>query len=135
FLPARVGLLMPLNLTYSNTAIDPQLLTGSDIVAAAVPGLRKPNASQTTVNLLIRRSALGGNRWVHLLADPLSFTGSYLHGQAQTELSNAYTNNYNAALSYQVSVVRPGHRFILRKLVASMPGWMRNSDFGNSLMN
>ncbi len=59
FLPTSVGLLIPVNLTYAATKVDPQLLTGSDIIADALPGLRKPNTNTGSISLLVRRSARG----------------------------------------------------------------------------
>ena len=72
FLPASVGLLIPVNLTYAATNVDPQLLTGSDIIADALPGLRKPNSNIGSIKLLVRRSARGSSPLMRILADPLA---------------------------------------------------------------
>jgi hypothetical protein len=133
FLPASVGLLIPLNLTYTTSNVDPQLLTGSDIQASALPGLRKPNGNAGTANILLRRSARGGDRWMRILADPLVFTAAYTRARAQTELSQTATDNYNAAIAYSIAVTRRGRPINLSGLVNSLPTWMRESDFGNSL--
>ena len=84
FLPASVGLLIPVSLSYATTNVDPQLLTGSDIQADALPGLRKPNSNIGSINVLVRRSARGNDPWTRILADPLSFTGR-LHPGARAD--------------------------------------------------
>jgi len=133
FLPASVGLLIPLNLSYSNSNVNPQLLTGSDIQADALPGLRKPNGNIGTANILVRRSARGGSPWTRILADPLVFTAGYARARGQTELSQTATDNYNAAIAYSIAVTRRGKAINLAGLVNGLPTWMRESDFGNSL--
>jgi len=133
FLPASVGLLIPVNLTYAATKVDPQLLTGSDIIADALPGLRKPNTNTGSINVLVRRSARGSTSLTRLLADPLAFSGGYVRGRGQTELSRTTTDNYNAALTYNIAVSRHGSPIHLNGLVNSLPTFMRESDFGNSL--
>ncbi len=133
FLPASVGLLIPINLSYAASNVNPQLLTGSDIEARALPGLRKPNTNIGNANILVRRSARGGSPWTRLLVDPLSLTGGYTRGRGQTELSQTSTDNYNASLNYLIAVTRRGKPINLGGLVNSLPGWLRESDFGNSL--
>ena len=133
FLPASVGLLIPVNLTYATTKVDPQLLTGSDIQASSLPGLRKPNSNTGGINVLVRRSARGTNPWMRILADPLALTGGYVRGRGQTELSRSTTDNYTAAVTYNIAVTRHGAPIRLTGLVNSLPTFMRESDFGNSL--
>ena len=133
FLPASVGLLIPVSVSYATTNVDPQLLTGSDIRADALPGLRKPNSNIGSINVLVRRSARGNDPWTRTLADPLSFTGDYTRGQGQTELSQTSTDNYNLTLNYAIAVTRQGKPIRLTGLVNSLPRWMRESDFGTSL--
>ena len=133
FFPASLGLLIPVNLSYATSNVNPQLLTGSDIQADALPGLRKPNSNTGNINVLVRRSARGNDPWTRILVDPLALTGGYTRGRGQTELSQTTTDNYNVALSYSIAVSRRGSPINLTGLVNSLPRWMRESDFGNSL--
>ena len=65
FLPTSFGLAMPLTVTYARTAVDPELLTGTDVRGDALSGLRKPEQWSATYALMMRRNRQGTE-----LADP-----------------------------------------------------------------
>lgn len=133
FLPAGLGLLIPVTVNYAASNVTPQLLTGSDIEADAINGLRKPSNNLTNASILVRRSVKSSSALMRTLLDPLVFTGAILSGRSQTELSQTTTQGYNASVSYNISVARRGRRIDLTGFVNSLPTWLRNSDFGNSL--
>ena len=73
FLPASFGLAMPFTITYARTGTNPELLTGTDLRAASLPGLRKPESWSATYSLSIRRESPGqelGDPWPHRPAAP-----------------------------------------------------------------
>ena len=120
-------------MTYSASKVDPQLLTGSDIIADALPGLRKPNSNTGSISLLL--TALSSRQQS---ADANTRRSAGVHWRlrarpGQTELSRTTTDNYNASLNYSIAVTRHGSPIHLNGLVNSLPTWMRESDFGNSL--
>ncbi|HZI77535.1 MAG TPA: hypothetical protein VFD73_26545, partial [Gemmatimonadales bacterium] len=80
FLPASLGLSVPLAVSYNRTDVDPELLTGSDIRGAALTGLRRPQSWSANYTLAIRRSERGKNWLVQGLADPLSLNGVLTQG-------------------------------------------------------
>ncbi len=133
FLPTSFGLAVPLTVSYARLGVNPELLTGSDLRGDALPGLRKPSSWSTSYALAIRRSKPGTNWLTKSLLDPLSFSGSYTRGRAQTELSEARTSTYALALNYQLLMRRRGFRLPLDGLVKGLPGFVRQGDLGKAL--
>jgi Motility related/secretion protein len=133
FLPTGLGLAMPLTVTYARTAVNPELLTGTDIRGDALSGLRKPDNRSTTVSLSVRRE-VPGKHWITKgLVDPLSLNASLTNGNATTELSDVDASNYNVNLNYLLTTRRKGIKLGLGGLVKALPKFMREGDLGKSL--
>lgn len=133
FLPAGLGLAMPLTVTYARTAVNPELLSGTDLRGAALEGLRRPESWSATYSLSIRRS-VPGTRWLtKALADPLSFTGNLTQGRTQTELSEASASGLALNASYLLQMRRHGFRLPFGGLVKGLPRWLRESETGKAL--
>ena len=133
FLPASMGLLMPLTITYARTNVDPELITGTDIAGDALPGLRKPESNALALGLVIRRSIRSRNGWLRTFVDPLTLAGTLTQGRATTELSQAKNDNYTLNLAYNYTPAPKQKYFSLEKLVASLPRFLRQSEAGNAL--
>jgi hypothetical protein len=133
FMPTSLGLAMPLTLTYANTGVNPELLTGTDLRASALPGLRKPESRSTSLALLVRRSEVGRSWLVKGLVDPLSLTASLTNGTNVTELSEATAQNYSLNLGYSLQLRRHGFRLPLGGIVGVLPGFIRESEAGKGL--
>jgi hypothetical protein len=133
FLPTSLGLAMPLTVNYTRTAVNPELLTGTDIRGEALSGLRKPDSRSATVSLAIRRSQPGKNWITKGFVDPLSVAASLTTGRTLTELSEAKANTYAVNLNYQLVTRRKGFRLPLGGLVKLLPGFMRKGEVGKSL--
>ena len=133
FLPTSFGLAVPLTVSYSRLGVNPELLTGSDLRGDALPGLRKPSSWSTSYALAVRRSRQGTNWLTRGLLDPLALNASYSVGRAQTELSEARSNTYALALSYQLLMRRRGFRLPLGGVVRALPEFLREGEAGKSL--
>jgi len=133
FLPTSLGLAMPLTVSYTRTAVNPELLTGTDIRGEALTGLRKPDSRSATVSLAIRRSQPGKSWATKGFVDPLTVAASLTTGRALTELSEAKANTYAVNLNYQLVMRRKGFRLPLGGLVKVLPGFMRKGEVGKSL--
>ncbi|HEX2611447.1 MAG TPA: hypothetical protein VHK68_10590, partial [Gemmatimonadales bacterium] len=133
FLPASLGLSVPLAVSYNRTDVDPQLLTGSDIRGAALTGLRRPQSWSANYTLAIRRSERGKNWLVQGLADPLSLNGVLTQGRNRTELSDASSDAYSAILGYNLQLKRKGPRLPFAGLLGGLPKWIRESEGGKAL--
>jgi hypothetical protein len=130
FLPAGLGLSIPLGISLARTGVDPQLLTGTDILGASLEGLRRPKSWSTAYTVSIRRNRKGANWLTRGLLDPLSLTGVFARGSSQTELSKGATNTMNVASAYNLVLRRTGPVFDLTGIV---PGFLRNTEAGKAL--
>jgi motility/secretion related protein SprA len=133
FLPTSLGLAMPLTVSFARAAIAPELLTGTDIPADALTGLREPDSRSATVGLSIRRSEPGHSWLVKGLVDPLSLTSAFTRGTALTELSEARANSYNVNANYLLQLRRQGIHLPLGGIASLLPGFMRNGELGKGL--
>ena len=133
FLPTRLGLAIPLVVSYARTGVNPELLTGTDIRGQALAGLRKPESRSATLSLSIRRSQPGSNWLTRGLADPLSVTASLTQGHSITELSEADATSLALNVIYQLQLRRRGIRLPLGGLVGALPGFVRRGEVGKSL--
>jgi hypothetical protein len=133
FLPTALGLSVPLTVRYARSAVDPELLSGSDLRGSALPGLRKPDSWSATYSLAIRRNR-PGTKWLSkAFFDPLSFSGNITQGRTRTELSEATADAYSVNLNYAVQMKRRGFRLPLGGLVKGLPKWMREGQLGKGL--
>ena len=112
FLPDRWGLSVPVTFQRSLIASDPFYLSGTDLRADALQGLRTPRTSSASYAFSarrIRQASKGIARW---LLDPVSLFGSYANGDTRTSLSRANGSSYAFSLDYTMapnaSVVRVG---------------------------
>ena len=133
FIPASLGLAVPLTVSYARSGASPELLSGTDLAAAALTGLRQPSSWSGTYSLSLRRSTSGRNWITRGIADPLSLTASLTQGHNQTELSDARANAFSVNLNYALQMRRRGFRLPLGGLVRGLPRWLRESEAGKSL--
>lgn len=100
FLPDRWGLSIPVSFQRSLAGSEPFYLSGTDLRADALQGLRTPHASASSYAFSARRTRQASGGIEHWLLDPLSFTGSYASGDSRTSLSRANSSNYAFDLDY-----------------------------------
>ena len=133
FLPASLGIAMPVGVSYSRSTTDPLLLAGTDIQAGALSNLRKPQSWSLTYSMQLRRT-VRGRRWLtRTFIDPLSFFGVINRGHSQSDLNSAETHAYDYRLSYLAAPGRRGVTLSLGGLVDKLPRFLRNTDGGQSL--
>lgn len=133
FLPASLGLAIPLTINYARTGVNPELLTGTDLRGDALPGIRRPDSWSATYALLIRRNKPGTHWIARGLLDPLSLAASLTRGSTRTELSDARANTFAVNLNYQLQLGRHGVRLPFRGIVRGLPAWLGKGEFGKGL--
>jgi hypothetical protein len=133
FLPTSLGLVMPVQMSYSRATVDPQLLTGTDIRGADLVGLRKPESWSLSYNFAVRRAQRGRSWLVRGFLDPLSVSGSFTNGKSVSELSQASSSSRNLAANYALASTRHGTTLNLGGLVRLLPGFLRKTDGGQAL--
>ncbi len=75
FLPASLGIAIPVSISLSRQAVDPQLISGTDIRGGSLEGLRRPRSWSTAYSFSLRRSVRGKDWLTQGLIDPVSVTG------------------------------------------------------------
>jgi hypothetical protein len=133
FLPASLGLAIPLTITRASTGITPDLLTGTDIRGEALPGLRRPENTTSTYSLAVRRSRPGKSWLARGLLDPLAFAANMTNGRAVTELSDVTAKTYDFNLNYLLQLRRGGIRLPLGGIIGALPRFLRESEAGKAL--
>jgi cell surface protein SprA len=135
FLPTRLGLSIPLTVSYSRSDVTPELLTGSDLRGAALQGLRTPHSWSGNYTLAIRRNQRGRGWLVRGLVDPLSIVGTLTQGRTRTELTDATSDAHSVALGYNLQMERRGPRLPFGGIIKGLPAWIRESEGGKALAN
>ena len=130
FLPASLGLSVPVTVSFSRTSVDPQLLSGTDIRGESLEGLRRPNAWSSIYAVSLRRSQRGGTWLVRGFLDPLTLTATFANGRTQTELSKGASSSANVSGAYNLILRRTGPTLNLSGVV---PRFLRNTQGGKSL--
>ncbi len=133
FLPAALGITMPLTVAYVRNDVTPQLLTGSDLRGEGLEGLRRPQSWTSSYNLALRRSQRGNSWLVRGFLDPLALTATMIRGRSQTELSSARSDNLAISLGYNLQMKSRGFRLPFGGLIGGLPKWIRESEGGKAL--
>jgi len=100
FLPDRWGLSVPVTFQRNIVGSDPFYLSGTDLRADALGGLRTPRTSAASYAFSarrIRQATTGLARW---LLDPVSLFGSWSSGDTRTSLTSANGSSYAFNLDY-----------------------------------
>ncbi|HEX2217300.1 MAG TPA: cell surface protein SprA [Gemmatimonadales bacterium] len=135
FLPASLGLSMPLTVNYSRADVSPELLTGTDLRGDALPGLRRPSSSTQNYTLAVRRNRKGTDFLTRALADPLSLRASLVKGRTQSEFASASSDAYSLSASYNLQMGRRGFGLPFGGLVGALPRWLAESEGGKGVRN
>ncbi len=135
-MPERWGYNMPLAIRHTGTAADPFYIEQTDVRAQALPNLRRPGSSLTTVELSLRRVRAGSSFLERLLLDPLALRAYRTSGRDMNSLSEARTQNQQLFADYSTSprarTVKAVPQFLI-DFVDRLPGFVSNSEFANSL--
>lgn len=128
FLPRKLGLSAPLNVSYARTTVNPELLAGTDLRARDLVNLRKPESWSATYSLILQRSRRGTGWVTRGFVDPFTVSGSITTGSSQSEVSQATAFSSSYLLSYNLLLARAGPRLNLGGLVDKLPGFIRQSE-------
>ncbi len=120
----RLGLTAPLTFQVNQSTSDPYYLTGTDVLAAPLTGLRRPQMTQSSFNLALRRSRRGTLWWQRWLVDNLGVTATVSSANQTSELSQTSTSLGTVAATYQASPGARSFRWLpgaLVRLLRSLP--------------
>ncbi|MFN8652355.1 MAG: hypothetical protein U0133_10665 [Gemmatimonadales bacterium] len=133
FLPASLGIALPVQVAFARTDVDPQLISGTDIQTSDLARLRKPTSWDLSYNFDLRRVRQGRGWLMRGFVDPFSLSGAFSSGRNVSELSKATSSGRTLTLSYLLQPGRGGFGINLTKLVENLPGFVRNSEAGAGL--
>jgi hypothetical protein len=134
FLPARLGLTVPFQVSYNSGRVDPQLLTGTDITAGGLQGLRRPRSSATTWSISMRRTTPSPtSALMRLVVDPLAFSATGSGASNITELSDASSSLWNVSVGYFLSTASRPRSLGLSGLARRLPRWFSESEAGRGI--
>ncbi len=135
-LPARWGLSVPMRVQHTRTSADPFYIEQTDVLADALPNLRRPHSSVTSFELSLRRVQRGTSFLERVVLDPLFVRVRRNTGNGVHSLSTARTTNQQFHVDYSTSprsrTVRVVPQFLI-DFVNSLPGFLRNSEFAEAL--
>ncbi len=135
-LPQSLGLSVPVTFQHVRTSNEPFYINRTDVRADALPGLRDPRGRATSLDVSLRRVQRGQGLLTRALADPVSLRFRYQTASDVTSLSSAKTINrqvnaeYNNLAGARTTAGAPG---FLKWLVDKLPGFIRNSAFGEGI--
>ena len=136
FLPTSLGLQIPANFSSNHTAVDPDLINGTDVQGAALTGLRKPSNSATQWSFSIRHPTQPNEgRLSHLVLSPLSLAASGSVANNVASLSESNSSTWSTSLSYALGNRRQTIPMHLPALTGWMPQWLRESTAGQGIAN
>ncbi len=128
FLPARAGLALPVTAVYSRAVVDPELVTGTDLRASDLDGLRRPEAWTASFTAAVRRTTRGRGWLSRGFADPLALSANYTTGANTTELSEGSASAYQLNATYRLQLDRAGPALPLGGVLDALPGWLGESE-------
>jgi len=85
----RLGLTAPFSMRIDRSSDDPYYLQGTDVLAGPLAGLRRPQTSTATYNLMLRRSRRGTKWWQRWIVDNLGLSTSYSNATSTTQLAQS----------------------------------------------
>lgn len=101
-LPRGAGLAMPLTFSHTTTTTDPYFVSRSDLRGGAVPGLRTPRSSESSVALSVRRAAPGREdaTLVQSFLDHLAATATFDRLAQRSEYQDGSSHRLTIGIEY-----------------------------------
>lgn len=137
FLGPQFGYALPVTITHSTIVSTPEYLSGSDILAKGVAGLRTPRDEATSVSLGIRRTTPLKEGWVAPIVNNLSLNTSVNTATSRDEYSTATHSLFTAGIGYAIgggAEQAPMPDWWSRAF-DGLPAWLQTSEFAQEMRN
>jgi hypothetical protein len=136
FLSPRLWLRIPFTIASSWGWVAPQLISGTDVNATGIDGLRLPRNDATAWSLSVNNVAhVGEARLTRLVFNPISFNVNGSGATNVTSLSDVTSSSWSATLGYFLNNPRRTYRLHLGGLTSGLPRWLRQSAAGQGVTN
>ena len=135
FFSPQFGYTIPVTVTHSTIVSTPEYLTGSDILAKGVNGLRTPKDQATSVSVGIRRSTPLEEGWIAPIVNNVAITSSISTATSRDEYSTASHSLFTAGVGYAIGggpQMRPMPDW-WRRAFDGLPAWLATSEFAQSM--
>jgi hypothetical protein len=137
FLPQRLGLALPMSVSYSQSGNDPFFLAQSDVQAAGIAGLRVPKSQATSYSISARRATPLRGSIMAPLVNNLNVTASYGTASSTSEYAVGSSSRMSGAVDWSLTSTARTARLPgwLTGLLDILPGFLENSDAVRSIRN
>ncbi len=98
--PEGWGLVAPITVSHSRSAIDPTFLAQSDVRADQLPGLRETGTNRTSIALMVRKETRSDNPFVSMLVDGTSLRLGYRTATSTSLTSEDRSEGIEAGIGY-----------------------------------
>jgi hypothetical protein len=102
-LPKSFGYSVPMTITYNNLSSDPLYISGSDLEGDAVPGLRTPRTTATSITLGVRRAVPLEGGVLAPLINNLALTTTYTTAKNRDEYTDGRAHDFQVGVDYNVT--------------------------------
>ncbi|MGH7653079.1 MAG: cell surface protein SprA, partial [Gemmatimonadaceae bacterium] len=135
FFGRQLGYALPVTITHSTIVNTPQYLSGSDILANGIAGLRTPKSDATSVSVGVRRTTPLHDSWVAPIVNNLALNSSVSSASSRDTYSTASHSLFTADLAYAIGggpKTRPMPGWWSHAL-DGLPAWLSTSEFAQAM--
>ena len=135
FFGPQLGYALPVTITHSTIVNTPQYLTGSDILANGIAGLRTPKSDATSVSIGVRRTTPVRDSWAAPIVNNLTFNSSVSSADSRDTYSTASHALFTADVAYAIgggTNTKPMPAWWSHAL-DGFPAWLSTSEFAQAV--
>ena len=129
-LPARLGLVMPFNIDYAGSGVQPLFINKSDVRASGIDGLRNPSDSRVNYSVALRRATPLTAGWYAPVLNGLSMSGAWSKGATQSAFQEGSTANYVMGATLDISDDRRENKLprVVNAMFGMLPRFLRETE-------
>ena len=135
FFGPQLGYALPVTITHATIVNTPQYLTGSDILANGIAGLRTPKSDATSVSVAVRRSTPLRDSWAAPIVNNLTLNSSVSTADSRDTYSTATHALFTADVAYAIGggpATKPMPEW-WRHAFDGLPAWFSTSEFAQAV--
>lgn len=136
FFSPQLGYALPVTVTHATIVNTPQYLTGSDILANGIAGLRTPKSDATSVSVAVRRSTPLRDSWAAPIVNNLTLNSSVSNANSTDTYSTASHALFTADIAYAIGGGGPATKPMpewWRHAFDGLPQWLATSEFAQGI--
>jgi len=134
-LPDRLGIVMPLTVSYGTSNVQQLFVNQTDVRADGIRGLRNPRDSRTDYAISLRRATPITGRWFAPVLNGLMLSGLWGRGSGQSTYQESSNSNYAVSASLNIdganSLTDSTSQRLpkpIDRILGALPGFLRESE-------